>query len=732
EEIKKLIENIRPDEEADPTKREPTPEAMNDKLYPHQRLALTWMKNMEEGTNKGGILADDMGLGKTIQALALMATRRSEDPRRKTTLIIAPVALLSQWAREITTRLKSGKHSLSVFIHHGPRRKKSFNELKMFDVVLTTFGTLGQELKRLQEWQKKQAADPDAYLPPAQNVLLGDNCKWYRVIIDEAQCIKNRTTKSSMATCEIQSIHRWCMTGTPMMNGLSDLFALVRFLGIKPFNDWDMFNKEFIKPIRGSDMPDLRAASMKKFQVFIKAILLRRTKTSQIDGKPILELPPRIVEQKHAIFSEDEKNFYDGLEKKTQVTINKYLRENTVMRHYSNVLVLLLRLRQACCHPHLIKDYAQAENITDIPEDQRLTLAKKLPPDVVERIVAAGGAFECPICYDGVDNPAIMFPCGHDTCMECFVKITTPEQGIAEGDENGQAKCPQCRVKADRNKVVDYETFQKVHEPEKWAEKHPDAGNSQEDDDDTADETESEDDDDETESLDGFIVDDDMKPKSKKKGSKGKGKAKAAPKLTLAELKKLSLRNKASKRKYLRRLEKDWVTSSKIDKTIEILKEIDENDPEEKTIIFSQWTSMLDLLEVPLHRQGFICQRYDGSMDATLRANAVEEFMTQSRCKVMLVSLKAGNAGLNLTAASQVIILDPFWNPYVEEQAIDRAHRIGQRRDVHVHRVLVADTVEDRIILLQNQKRDLIGAALDENASKDLGRLGVNQIRFLF
>jgi SNF2 family DNA or RNA helicase len=100
--------------------------------------------------------------------------------------------------------------------------------------------------------------------------------------------------------------------------------------------------------------------------------------------------------------------------------------------------------------------------------------------------------------------------------------------------------------------------------------------------------------------------------------------------------------------------------------------------------------------------------------------------------QIMLVSLKAGNAGLNLWRASQVIMLDPFWNPFVEEQAVDRAHRMPQEREVYVHRVLVPDTIEDRICALQDKKREVIGAALDENASKGLARLNVRELKFLF
>ena len=121
----------------------------------------------------------------------------------------------------------------------------------------------------------------------------------------------------------------------------------------------------------------------------------------------------------------------------------------------------------------------------------------------------------------------------------------------------------------------------------------------------------------------------------------------------------------------------------------------------------------LDLLEIPIDNAGWGYRRYDGSMSAKTRGDAVDDFRdTHKNVRIMLISLKAGNAGLNLNMASQVIILDPFWNPYIEEQAIDRAHRIGQVRTVTVHRVLIQGTVEDRIIELQEKKRALISQAL--------------------
>lgn len=133
DEIKTLMENIRPDMEIPPEDREGTPPEMTYPLMEHQKLGLAWLKSMEEGSNKGGILADDMGLGKTIQALALMVSRKSTNEARKTTLILTPVALLKQWEREIKVKLKP-ENSLKVCIHHGTSKKaKSFADLAKFD-----------------------------------------------------------------------------------------------------------------------------------------------------------------------------------------------------------------------------------------------------------------------------------------------------------------------------------------------------------------------------------------------------------------------------------------------------------------------------------------------------------------------------------------------------------------------------------------------------------------------
>jgi SNF2 family DNA or RNA helicase len=765
EELRKLMENIQPDDATKITNEEDVPvEGLTIKLKPYQFAGLEWLQKMENGSNKGGILADDMGLGKTVQAIALMVSNRSEDPVNKTTLILAPVALLRQWEQEIMTKIKPGRHRLHTFVHHAGTKKKNHRDLRDFDVVLTTFGTIAAELKKMEKYELRKKTDPMARPRDDEKCMfIGEDCKWYRIIIDEAQCIKNRTTKTARAAFYLQARSRFCMTGTPMMNSVEELYSLIHFLRIKPYSNWNKFRTDFNQPLKSSNERG-RELAMQKLQALLKAILLRRNKKTEINGRRILNLPERRVEESNPEFSEDERSIYVALETSSAVKFNKYLKAGTVSNSYMQILVLLLRLRQACCHPNLIQDLGIVAATAEISQSTMDDICKALDPNVITRIKEANGTFECPVCYDAVENPAIFTPCGHDTCADCFSRIADPSNALAEGDEGRSAKCPECRGPINTKKVIDYECFKRIHMPEEDVPDEPVGadGDDNVDSGDDSDDEEDDDDDSETGSLDGFIVDDEAeeeddeaaaerklkaslkKPKNKgksKMSKKAKGKLKEsstsdkkkkAATMTIPELKKMAIRKPAWRKIYLRMLKKDFKPSSKIERTMEILDGIMKAPEGEKIIIFSQWTSLLDLLEVPVSEKGWGYRRYDGSMNAKLRADAVDEFKNKSNVRMMLVSLKAGNAGLNLNCASQVIIMDPFWNPYIEEQAIDRAHRLGQTRPVLVHRVLIKETVEDRIIALQEKKRALISEALDEKASQSLGRLSVQELAYLF
>ena len=165
-------------------------------------------------------------------------------------------------------------------------------------------------------------------------------------------------------------------------------------------------------------------------------------------------------------------------------------------------------------------------------------------------------------------------------------------------------------------------------------------------------------------------------------------------------------------------------------KTRVVLDEIKQYSPEEKIVVFSQWTSMLDLVEVPLKKEKITFVRLDGTCSQSNRMKVLSQFSKDDSVRVMLISLKAGGVGLNLVSASRVLMLDCWWNPAVEDQAIQRVHRIGQVRPVVVKRIIMNDTIEERILELQERKKDL--ANVVSMTSADVKQMRINELRALF
>mmetsp|Transcript_33193 Transcript_33193/g.73381 ORF Transcript_33193/g.73381 Transcript_33193/m.73381 type:complete len:394 (+) Transcript_33193:661-1842(+) len=158
------------------------------------------------------------------------------------------------------------------------------------------------------------------------------------------------------------------------------------------------------------------------------------------------------------------------------------------------------------------------------------------------------------------------------------------------------------------------------------------------------------------------------------------------------------------------------------------------NQPPIKSVVFSQFTGMLNLVQAALMEEAIPFRRLDGSTPARMRAEALQEFARPSRDSpvVFLVSLKAGGVGLNLTAASECHLLDPWWNASVEEQAMDRVHRLGQPRDVHVYRYIAQGTIEERMLDLQEAKRELCKAAFAGRRKPDeVKDARINDVRLL-
>jgi non-specific serine/threonine protein kinase len=163
----------------------------------------------------------------------------------------------------------------------------------------------------------------------------------------------------------------------------------------------------------------------------------------------------------------------------------------------------------------------------------------------------------------------------------------------------------------------------------------------------------------------------------------------------------------------------------------ELVREIEENTGHHKALVFSQFTSMLALIREALDAKGVPYLYLDGGVAASARQESVKQFQESEDTRVFLISLKAGGVGLTLTAADYVYLVDPWWNPAAEQQAIDRSHRIGQEKKVFAYRMICKDSVEEKILQLQERKRAL-AADLVSDEGGFVKQLTSDDVAYLF
>ncbi|KAF7300275.1 SNF2 family DNA-dependent ATPase [Mycena kentingensis (nom. inval.)] len=522
--------------------------------------------------------------------------------------------------------------------------------------------------------------------------------------------------------------------------------------------------------------------------------MLRRTKNSTLEGEPLLKLPPKEVLLVRLHFSDEEREIYDSFETRSEIRLNRFIRAGTVVKNHAAILVMILRLRQLCCHPHLILSLAQGfEDPTlligskDVKEVGRARKVMGRPwVDAVKKcfLVRASAAegidpedeknadsANCAHCQDlFTDENGRVLSCGHQVCSDCVEELDNTEishDGIfGEGDEKkknarekeyedaaakGLRPCPKCKkmVALDDKNIFRSAAFEPSEDEidayarSKRQGKRPRLAWEEDvttrrpilDKKPLQDRCNESDDSDLEDVPTLTTVRAKLEPKeegclsarSPKKSStlnKGKGKAKAED-----SNKDVDMPSAAPISNWERgddRVE----SSTKILALIEFLKEWDATG--DKTICYSQWTSMLNLVETVFNRNGIRNLRYDGKMNREQRDSTLAQFKRRGGPKVILVSTKCGSVGLNLVSANRIVNLDLSWNAASEAQAYDRAYRIGQEKPVFVKRLVVENTIEERMLKLQEVKSGLADAALGEGTGVSLHKLSVKEIRQLF
>ena len=441
---------------------------LNAELRDYQQFGLDWLHFLHT-FRFAGILADDMGLGKTVQTLAFLQFLKSKNKLKGPTLIVMPTSLIGNWKNEIAKFTPE----LSYLALYGIDRAEKFSEIDNYDIILTTY----QLAQRDEEKYKKE--------------------KFFYIILDEAQKIKNPKTKMALAIKSFSSEHKLALSGTPIENHLGELWSIFDFLMPGFLESLKLFKGLYQNPIEKENDMTRRALLNKKVAPFI----LRRTK-----NEVALELPSKTEIIKRATFGKKQATLYENIRITMEKKVREAIKGKGLSRSHITILDALLKLRQVCCHPQLLK----------LDSGKSVTESAKL---------------------------------------ELFLELL--EELQAEG---------------------------------------------------------------------------------------------------------------------------------------------------RKVLVFSQFTSMLSIIEEEIKKRKYSYTKLTGS---TRKRDEVIEKFTSGEANIFLISLKAGGIGLNLVAADTVIHYDPWWNPAVENQATDRAYRIGQDKPVFVYKLIIENSIEEQILKLQEKKKSL-------------------------
>ena len=297
------------------------PQGLQVQLRPYQLEGLAWLQYLR-AQGLGGILADDMGLGKTAQALAHVLTEKNTGRLTRPALVVLPTSLLFNWQAE-AARMAPGLRLLAL---HGPRRAHSYADIARHDLVLTTYPLLWRDVDAL-------AAQP-----------------FHLLILDEAQMVKNAGSRSARALRKLQAPHLLCLTGTPLENHLGELWAQFDFLMPGFLGDVRSFNARWRKPIEENG-ETLRAQLLAQR---VRPFILRRRKQDVAT-----ELPPRTETILRVQLQGKQRDLYEAVRATADKQVRRALERQSFEGAQITILDALLKLRQVCCDPRLVKGIQQ-------------------------------------------------------------------------------------------------------------------------------------------------------------------------------------------------------------------------------------------------------------------------------------------------------------------------------------------------------------------------------------
>jgi SNF2 family DNA or RNA helicase len=608
----------------------------------------------------GGLLADVMGLGKTIEALALIASTVDE---------------AKQFGKE---KLVRNSEDETLFRSH------------------TKATLLVAPLSAVKNWEDQMAEHlkPGAftyclYHGPnrTQNVFelskydvvittygtissefsgRGSKgtasplrqLKWFRVILDEAHTIRESRAAQAQAVFTLWAQRRWCLTGTPIQNRIDDLGSLTRFLRLSPYDTAMGFARYIRSPAQSGD-----ADFLKTLRVFVDSFTLRRLKDR-------VDLPKRRDLEVQLEFSPEEQRLHDFFKERAHVQIEE-LTEKSKEKKISggiqhHVLRGIMTLRLISAHGReLLKDKdlqsvkgISATEAIDVDEEAMLpTLAKR-------------AAYE---------HLQMMAEADLDICRQCDKKLggESPHVEVEDGVDGTRCYVLPCYD------VLCYDCFQAYKE----------SFDGQSD----------------TSTVTCPFCQMNMACQYVPIAGQGAESIDVVPEdaLPAAEPETTFYGGPHTKTKELLRDIREMKAES--------VAFVEKGEAPLKCVVFSEFTSHLNLIQRALSDNDHACVRIDGTMNLSKRRKVLDAFNSDDSVTILLASIKAAGQGLNLTAASKAFIMEPMWNPAAEEQAVDRIYRIGQKREVTIRRYHMARSIELKIMELKKKKQALADVSMNRN-----------------
>ncbi|KAF6761123.1 helicase SWR1 [Ephemerocybe angulata] len=699
----------------DPSAPVTPPLLLRGTLRPYQQSGLEWLAGLHTN-NVNGILADEMGLGKTIQTIALLAHLACDRGIWGPHLIVVPTSVILNWEMEFKKFLPGFK---VISYHGGPKRRKELRQGWMdkfrFNVCITSYTLASKD----QTVFKRKP--------------------WYYMILDEAHMIKNFKSQRWNILLMFRSWRRLLLTGTPLQNNLTELWALLQFLmsgstfaNLKEFSDW--FSNPLEKAVEMSNTYDEDTLQrVSKLHTVLRPYLLRRLKRDVEK-----ELPQKYEHLLLCPLSKRQRFLYDEFMSRAQTT------QDLQSGVYQKIANILMQLRKVCNHPDLfevrpiVTSFAMKRSASAVAdfEVKELLIRKRWLEDEEEavdldlfdflftpregtvsqwsaaRIVELDATTSLPY-FDAVLEDA---PPKDTRTIAGFRRYTEYQQRaeeMARWSHIAYLNRLRCRRRAPMYDQLLIAKVSKLHTPIvpapyiNW--RSPSLADT------------------------CFIPNQMVKTYEEWEAKVAKEIdlfAFATPAVVALDVPRLALATasqSASESALITSLPDEFdrvlhraavklqiafpdpsllqYDCGKLQKLAELLRE--KKLGGHRVLIFTQMTRVLDILEIFLNFHGYLYLRLDGATKIEDRQYITERFNADPRIFCFISSSRSGGVGINLTGADTVVFFDSDFNPQMDRQCEDRAHRIGQIRDVHIYRFVSQYTVEEAMLRKANQKRSL-------------------------